>query len=139
MRIEVIHGEKTKKALGTKLPAPISWGVKVTGGTTIYLAGACAFDENLKIVGDTLTKQYRKTLQNIQAVLEDAGATMNNIVKFVNYVVTEVTFEHDYSQIADVRNEFFKDDYYPPGTLVQVKGLMLPHQLIEVDAWAVID
>lgn len=134
MKKEVIYGERTKKILGP-VPTPISWAVK--SGNLIFLAGITA-STGRKIIDKTMKGQYRRIMEKIKAILEDAGASMNDVVKFVNYVTVKTTYEETYPEIAEIRREYYKDGYFPASTLVEVKGLMLPDQLIEVDTYAVI-
>lgn len=135
MDIEVIHGENTIKAVGKEIKSTISWGVKA--GDFIFPAGAAPFDENWETVGTTVGEQFERCLINIEAVLKDAGATLNDIVKMTKYVATRVTLDEVYPEIAEVTRRYFKDGYFPPSTLVEVKSLMMPGQLIEIDVIAV--
>ena len=88
--------------------------------------------ETLVGLGD-IRAQTRQTLENVKAVLEAAGATMDDVVK-VTVFVTNVA-EH-FSQIHEVRAEFFEKDY-PASTLVEVKALANKDLLIEIEAIAV--
>lgn len=130
-KIEVIFGEKTKKELGETIKTPISWGTKA--GDFIFLAGVAPIDKEWNTVGKTMGEQFERTLQIIQAILDDAGASLNDIVKMTKYVTTEVTMEKVYPEIAEVSKRYFTDGYFPPSTLLEVRSLMMPNQLIEVD------
>ena len=77
--------------------------------------------------------QTRKTLENLQAVLAEAGATMDDVVK-VTVFVTNLS-EH-FAAIHEIRAEFFASDY-PASTLVEVSRLVDPEMLIEIEAIAV--
>jgi enamine deaminase RidA (YjgF/YER057c/UK114 family) len=65
--------------------------------------------------------------------LEAAGATFADVMKITNYV-TDVT---EYGKIAPVREEYLKEPY-PASSMVEVKGLMLPELMIEIEAIALV-
>ena len=61
------------------VPAPVAeyaHGVEVTGGRTLYIAGQVALDADGQLVGPgDIRAQTRQVLSNIQAIIEEAGAT----------------------------------------------------------------
>lgn len=116
-------------------PAGImSQGVSVPAGNLVFVSGQVARDLDGQVVGKgDITAQTRKVLENMAAVLSESGATMDDVVK-VTVFVTNLT-EH-FSAIHQVRDEFFKGEY-PASTLVEVKSLVHPDMLIEIEAIAV--
>jgi 2-iminobutanoate/2-iminopropanoate deaminase len=115
-------------------PAGIfSSGVKVPVGNLIFVSGQVARNAAGETVGKgDIRAQTRQTLENVKAVLEAAGATMDDIVK-VTVFVTDVSH---LTAIHEVRAEYFKRDY-PASTLVEVKSLVSPELMIEIEAIAV--
>ena len=112
-----------------------SLGVKVPAGHMVFVAGQVGRNAQGEIVGKGDVKaQTRQTLENVKAVLEAAEATLDDVVK-VTVFVTNV--EEHFSQIHEVRAEYFKKDY-PASTLVEVKALAHKDLLIEIEAIAVI-
>ena len=73
-------------------------------------------------------------MENIKSVLESADASLDDVVK-VSVFVTNL--EEHFSQIHEVRAEYFTQDY-PASTLVEVKALVQKDLLIEIEAIAVI-
>ena len=120
-----------------KLSGPrgiMSQGVKVQAGNLVFVSGQVARNAEGETVGiGDIKAQTRQTLENVKAVLETAGATMEDVVK-VTVFVTNVA-EH-FSQIHEVRAEFFEKDY-PASTLVEVRALANKDLLIEIEAIAV--
>ena len=58
----------------------IAQGVKV--GNTVYVSGQVGFDKEGNVVGgDDMKAQSVQTFENIKAVLTEAGATMDDVVK----------------------------------------------------------
>ena len=112
----------------------MSQGVAVPAGRMIFASGQVARDVDGQLVGaGDIRAQTRKTLQNLQAVLAEAGATMDDVVK-VTVFVTNLS-EH-FAAIHEIRAEFFAAPY-PASTLVEVSRLVDPEMLIEIEAIAV--
>lgn len=141
MRKEIVFGKKTEQLL-PRSPGPVSWGVKVTeGGKFLFIAGVLAIGQDLKLVESTrgdVVAQYRYILECIKAILEDAGGTMDNIVKWVHYMVIPTSLDEFYPELSKVRREYIQKDF-PISTMVEVKSLMVEGALLEVDAIAVLD
>lgn len=111
-----------------------SHAVKVKAGDQIFISGQLALDADGKTVGvGDAGAQTRKVLENIRALLEAGGATMDDIVKIGIYLIDM----NDVPKIAAVRKEFFKPEY-PASTLVQVSKLIREDCLVEIEAIAVI-
>lgn len=126
----VLQSPKLAKPAGIFSP-----GVKVGAGNLIFVSGQVARNAAGEIVGQgDIRAQTRQALENVKAVLEAAGARLDDIVK-VTVFVTDVT---QFAAIHEVRAEYFKRDY-PASTLVEVKGLVSPELLIEIEAIAVTD
>lgn len=101
---------------------------------TIYVSGQAALDADGKVVGKGDTKaQTRQVFANIKTVLESAGASLGNIVKIT-------VFTTDMSRLGEtheVRAEVLPDPA-PASTAVEIKSLVFPDLLIEIEAIAVI-
>jgi enamine deaminase RidA (YjgF/YER057c/UK114 family) len=131
--------EKSALNPSTLPPAPgYSQIVKVSGGTTIYIAGQVAWDEEGQLVGEgDFEEQARQVYRNLVTALAEAGATPSDLVKVGIYVV-----DHDLEKlkvIRGVRDQILNVDPPPASTLLGVNRLALPDLLIEVDAIAVVD
>ena len=112
----------------------MSQGVSVPAGRLVFVSGQVARDANGQLVGKgDIKAQTRKTLENVQAVLTESGATMEDVVK-VTVFVTDLG--EQFAAIHEVRSEFFKSDY-PASTLVEIKSLVDKEMLIEIEAVAV--
>ena len=101
-------------------------------GNTVWLAGQVGWDENNQIV-EGFEAQTRLAFQNLQQVLEESGASLEDVVELVTYHVNV----EDLMRFAEIKSEFFPK-HYPPWTVVGVKSLALPDLLIEIKATAVI-
>ena len=130
MAKNVLESSKVSKPIGI-----MSQGVKATGGHLIFASGQVSrdVDGNTVGVGD-IKAQTRQVLENLKAVLEEGGATLDDVVK-VTVFVTNVA--EQFAQVHEVRSEFWKDGY-PASTLVEISALANPELLIEIEALAVI-
>ncbi len=130
MKKEIVVSKKVSKPLGI-----YSQAVKAEGNRLLFISGMTARDKEGKVVGKGDIKlQTRQVLENIKAVLEEAGATFDHIVRVTVYITDMSLFK----EIHQVRVEYFKKDY-PASTMVQVSGLVSEDLLIEIDAIAVLD
>jgi enamine deaminase RidA (YjgF/YER057c/UK114 family) len=122
------------------LPTPPGYSqvIRVSGGTTIYIAGQVAWDEEGRLVGGgDFEEQARQAYKNLVTALTEAGATPSDLVKVGIYVV-----DHDLDKlkvIRNVRDQILNVDPPPASTLLGVERLAVPDLLIEVDAIAVVE
>jgi 2-iminobutanoate/2-iminopropanoate deaminase len=128
MQKTIIQSSRLAKPAGI-----FSSGVKVPAGQLIFVSGQVARNATGETIGrGDIRAQTQQTLENVKAVLEAAGATMDEIVK-VTVFVTDVSH---LAAIHEVRAEYFTRDY-PASTLVEVKSLVSPDLMIEIEAIAV--
>jgi enamine deaminase RidA (YjgF/YER057c/UK114 family) len=108
------------------------------GGRTLHLAGQVAWDADCNVVGTgDLAAQTRQALANLKAVLAEAGAGPENVVRLRTYVV-----DHTPDKLGIVLpeiGEFYAGSTPAPNTFLGVAALALPDFLIEIEATAVID
>ncbi|OGK78822.1 MAG: hypothetical protein A2X52_12035 [Candidatus Rokubacteria bacterium GWC2_70_16] len=103
-------------------------------GKVLHIAGQVAQDATGALVGkDDIRAQTRQVLENIRTVLAGVGGTMDDVARVTVYV----TDMSGLAQIHEVRGQYFRRPY-PASTLVEVKRLVKPDYLIEIDAVAVI-
>lgn len=101
-------------------------------GNLLFVAGQVAVDRNGNLVGKgDSAAQTRQVMLNIQALLEAAGASFENVVK-MNIYVTNMA---DREAMGKVRLPFLKQPY-PTSTLVEVKQLASPDYMVEIEAVA---
>ena len=114
-------------------PPPGLFSNCLVAGDPLYVSGQHAGGAGGAPEGDrSMAGQTRTTLARIKALLEAAGATMDDVVKLT-------VFTTDIAQraaISEARRGFFSGDF-PCSTLVEVKGLVHPELLVEIDAVAI--
>jgi enamine deaminase RidA (YjgF/YER057c/UK114 family) len=123
------------------LPSPrgFNHGILVTGGKLLFLAGQDAGDAAGKIVapGD-LVAQFEQVLHNLQAVVEAAGGTMQDIVKLNIFVKDRADYVAKLKPLGQVFRSYF-GDYYPTMALFEVSGFFQEDNLIEMEGIAVLN
>lgn len=103
-------------------------------GDQVFLSGMTASGTDGKAIGgDSMEAQARAVFAKIRDLVEAAGASVSDIVKLTIYV-TDVTRR---AEIGRARADAFPGQK-PCSTLVEVKALVAPDLLIEVDAVAII-
>ena len=132
MSKEIVHVPSFRelKREDGKPMAPISSGVKANG--FVFVSGMPPVDhETGGFVTGGIQAQTRKSLENVQAVLEAAGSSLDKVVKTTVYC----TNSGYYQQVNDVYREFFPDD--PPArTFVTVASWPMAFD-IEIECVAV--
>jgi 2-iminobutanoate/2-iminopropanoate deaminase len=118
---EVVSTEKGPKAIG-----PYSQAIKANG--FIFISGQTAFDPatGKPIEGDT-AQQAQRTLENLKAILEAAGSSLNRVVK-VSVFLKDM---NDFSAMNEVYARYFPSN--PPARST-VEVARLPRDFrVEID------
>ena len=112
--IERVDTPKAPKAVG-----PYSQAVKAGG--FLFMSGMLALDpETGVMVGETAEEQTLQIFKNIKAVLDEAGAKIENTVKAIVYLEDI----KDFGAVNKVYGEAFKDaPVLPAGCAFQVVKL----------------
>ena len=104
-------------------PVGFSHGFEVRGGRILFLAGQVAFDKKGAVVGKgNLLAQFRQVCENLRAVVEAQGGTLQDVVKLTIYVLDKKSYMDNRPALGRIYREYF-GRHYPAMTLVEVKGL----------------
>ncbi len=124
---KIIMTENAPKALG-----PYSQAIMV--GNTLYVSGQIPFvPETMTLVSEDIQAQTRQSIENIKAIVNEAGGELSDIVK-VNVFVKNI---EDFDKINEVYAEYFSEAK-PARALVEVARL--PRDVkIEIEAIAVFE
>lgn len=119
------------------LPVPAacySQGIEISGKRMVFVAGQLPVNKSGTIVGEgDFRAQATQVFENIKAVLGDAKASFDDVVK-LNIYVTGVK---NLPLVQEVRSGYLTRPY-PATTLVEITALANPKALIEIEAIAVI-
>jgi enamine deaminase RidA (YjgF/YER057c/UK114 family) len=121
---------KETKSLGMPWEKEYGYAQAVKVGETIYLSGQVSHDEEGNIVGlSDMETQMRQTYANIQKVLSQYGATMDNIVDEVLFVTD---MDSAFAAAVKCRREVFSTTPVVASTIVQIQRLAFPELMIEI-------
>jgi enamine deaminase RidA (YjgF/YER057c/UK114 family) len=110
--------------------------VKITGGTTIYLAGQTGYqDERGEVYPGDFDGQVRTAFERMRKTLASAGGKLADIVTMTVFI----TDMANGTRFTQLRKEFFQEDRYPASALIGIKELARPEMMIEIQAIAVLD
>lgn len=126
MKKEIINTEKAPAALG-----PYSQAIKT--GNTIYVSGQIPLiPETMEIISDDVQEQTKQSLENVKAVLEAAGATLNDVVKASVFIKDM----NDFAKINEIYATYFTENK-PARACVEVARL--PKDVkVEIEVIAVV-
>ncbi|WP_293960096.1 RidA family protein [uncultured Fusobacterium sp.] len=109
---KIIYTEKAPAALG-----PYSQGIEANG--TLYVSGQIPFvPETMTLVSDDVKAQTRQSLENVKAIVEAAGYTMQDVVKAGVFIKNM----DDFAAINEVYAEYL-GDVKPARACVEVARL----------------
>lgn len=120
----VVSTPHAPKAIG-----PYSQGIKANG--FVFTAGQAGLDPATgKLAGEDIVSQTQQVMRNLQAILEEAGSSMDKVVKTTVFVVNLA----DFKTVNEIYGSFFTGE--PPArSTVQVAALPLG-ALVEIEAVA---
>lgn len=119
-------------------PRGFNHGLLTSGGRLLFLAGQDASDGDGNIVapGDVVA-QCERVLNNLHAVVHEAGGQMADIVKLNVYVTSRDAYVAQLKPLGRLFREYF-GGYYPAMALFEVRALFQPEALIEMEGFAVL-
>ena len=122
---------------GWPRPKGYANGIEATG-RQVYVAGQIGWDETGEIVSDDFAEQFRQVLKNTKAVLAEAGAGPEHIVRMTGYL----TSRQEYLAAEKAIGVVWKDEMgkvFPAMAFVLVAGLIEPRAKVEIETTAVIE
>lgn len=122
----------SKKQVATsKAPGAIGpYSQAIMAGNWVYTSGQLGMDPETAALADNVQDQARQSLSNVKAILEEAGASMEHVVKTTVYLKDM----NDFAAVNEVYATFFTEPY-PARSAVEVARLP-KDALVEIEAVA---
>jgi enamine deaminase RidA (YjgF/YER057c/UK114 family) len=111
----------------------VGYSRAVRVGAFVHVAGTAGTNDDGTVVAPDPYQQARKALENIESALKAAGASMADVVR-TRIFVTDIT---QWEAIARAHAEYFRD-VRPAATMVEVRRLITPEMLVEIEADAIL-
>ncbi len=123
---------------GLAEPSGFNHGLVVDGGRTLYLAGqdATGTDGHIVAPGD-IVGQFEQVMENLAAVVEEAGGTSEDIVKLNLFVADREQYRTHLAEIGEIFAAYVEE--YPAMALFEVTGFFKEDALVEMEGFAVLD
>lgn len=126
--------KKTRISTGTPWEAVVGYSRAVRIGRAVHVSGTTATDERGRVVspGDPYAQAVH-AIRNIRAALEEAGSRLEEVVRTRIYV-TDI---RGWEDVGRAHGDAF-GEVRPATTMVEVRRLIDPDMLVEIEADAVI-
>ena len=111
-----------KKIINTdQAPAPIGpYNQAVLSGNTLYISGQIPIDPTTgELVEGDIRRETQQSMENLKAILTEAGMTFENVVKSTIFVKDM----HQFSEVNAVYGTYFNADTAPARETVEVANL----------------
>lgn len=128
--MRVLHPE------GWKRPRGYSNGIAAEG-RLVFVAGQIGWDESQVFRSDDLVEQLRQALKNTLAVLAEAGAGPEQVVRMTWYIIDKRDYLDRSKEIGAVYRALM-GRHYPAMAVVEVSALMEDRAKVEIETTAVL-
>lgn len=126
--------QRTNYSSGAKWEDIVGYSRAVKLGNVIEVTGTVAVDENNLLVGkDNAYEQTRFIITKIEKVLQQAGASLKDVVR-TRMFVTDISRWEEYGK---AHGEFFKD-IKPCTSMIEISSLIEKDYMIEIEATAIL-
>lgn len=132
MSLEIINPES--------LGVPRGWNhgmLAASGGRVLFVAGQTARDPSGRVPVVGFVQQWAAALDGVLAVVREAGGTPRDIARLTIYVTDMNAYRENLKPIGAVYRERM-GKHFPAMALVEVRSLVDPNAMIEIEATAVL-
>ena len=126
--------ERQLVASDTDWEAHVGYSRAVRAGDQVHVSGTTPVDDAGEVIGETPYEQTVAALEIVEEALDEAGASLADVVRTRLYV-TDID---DYEAIGRAHGEFF-GDVRPATSMVEVSRLVREEFRVEIEATALVD
>ena len=123
-----------------ELGAPRGWNngmLAGSAGRTLFIAGQTARDATGRVPPSDFVAQFDQALGNVLAVLRQAGGAASDLGRFTIYVTDMAQYRASLKALGESYRRRM-GSHYPAMALVEVKSLVDPQAVVEIEATAVL-
>ncbi len=106
-------------------------------GTQVFVGGQIGWNAQQQFETDDFIAQTRQTLQNVMAVLKEAGAGPEHMVRMTWYVIDRVEYNARLKELGGVYRDVI-GRHFPAMTCIEVSALMEERAKVEIEVTAVL-
>lgn len=122
--------ERRLVSSGSRFEQQIGYSRAVVAGDWVFVSGTTGFDYATMTIADDLLQQTEQCLKNIEAALQQAGASLQDVVR-VTYVLPRA---EEFESCWPVLRRYFGE--VRPAAMMIAAGLADPRMKIEIEATA---
>lgn len=116
----------------TSSPLPFSDAVRV--GNMLYLSGMIGIDSAMRVVPGGIEAETRKTMENIRAILERNGSSMDRVIK----CTVMLADMKEWPAFNAIYRTYFSKSRFPARSAFGSTGLAFGAR-VELECWAVVE
>jgi enamine deaminase RidA (YjgF/YER057c/UK114 family) len=120
------------------LPAPRGYSNGlIAQGRLLFVAGQIGWTDRAVLISNRFADQFDQALANVLSVVRAGGGAPESVARLTIFVTDKSEYLSAQAEIGE-RYRIRMGRHYPPMTLVEVKSLLEPGALVEIEATAVI-
>jgi enamine deaminase RidA (YjgF/YER057c/UK114 family) len=117
-------------------PKGYSNGVLVEGGSLLFVAGQIGWDRSQRIISDEFVEQFAQALENVLAVVCQAGGSATNIARLLIFVTDIREYTANLKRVGEVYRQIM-GNHFPAMALLEISSLVEDLAKVEIEAIAV--
>jgi len=131
MKISVINPPEVAQ------PRGYSNGILAEGGSLLFVAGQVGWDREQRFVSDDFAEQFGQALENVLAVVGQAGGGPANITRLSIFVTDKKEYATRLKDVGTVYRQLM-GKHFPAMTLLEVAALVEDLAKVEIEAVAMV-
>ncbi len=122
---------------GWRTPVGYANGIDVAAGRIVFVAGQVGWNADEKFESEELVPQFRQALQNILAILAEAGGKPEHVCRMTAFCIDKPAYLAGRRELGRIWKSLM-GDHYPAMSMIFVADLLDTPAKIELEATAVL-